>query len=458
MLTLADVARITGGTLLAGDPALPVPGISTDSRSVREGELFVPLRGERFDGHTFLPELAGRGVACLTADEAPPGMPAMRVVDTLMAYGDLARAHRFEMPAKIVAVTGSSGKTSTKEAIATLLSAHMPVHKSAANFNNEIGVPRTLLELTPEHRAAVVEMGMRGPGEIAYLTEVARPDVGVLTNIGTAHIGRLGSQEAIARAKGELFAVDPHRIAAAVNGDDELAMDTVAHLPAGRVVAFGFGASCTLRGSAEDPQALEFEAIETRSGRHYRVRTHLAGEHHRRNALAALAVALILGVGMPEEIAVLPENLAGRSLWLEVRGMRIVDESYNANPESMIASLSAFCLQAADAARRVAVLGAMAELGEFASEGHRRVGEALAGLPFDLVVTVGESPHLRTLGEAAGRPWQHLATNREAAAYLGSISRPGDAVLIKGSRSNQMEEIVSAMSQPACAAPNAGEP
>lgn len=447
ILSRDDVLKATGGAVIAPGEGATFSGVTTDTRELGPGSLFIPLKGERFDGHDFLAQAASAGATGVLVSrdgvELPEGVTAVKVEDTLAAYGDIARFHRERLGLKVVAVTGSSGKTSTKEAIASLLGRFMRVGKTHANYNNEIGVPKTLLGMTPSDEAVVVEMGMRGPGEIAYLASVARPDVGVITNVGTAHIGRLGTQEAIARAKGELVRVGGPAMAAVLNADDPLVM-AQAEGHAGALVTYSLrpGAATVWA----EGEGLAFDACwaagpHQREGR-MRVTLPVAGAHHRSNALAAVAVAWQLGLPLPEAIAFAPSDLPGRAQVLRAGGVEVVDETYNANPESVRSALAGFCDEPCRG-KRVAVLGEMGELGTYAEVGHRAVGDAVRDLPIDRAFTLGEMG--RWIADQAPHKTAHFADKPALIAALIESVAPGDRVFVKGSRSTRMEEIVQAL-------------
>ncbi|HEY9899657.1 MAG TPA: UDP-N-acetylmuramoyl-tripeptide--D-alanyl-D-alanine ligase [Pantanalinema sp.] len=447
-LSLDDVLKATGGRLVAGEARAAFTGVTTDTRDLRAGSLYVPLKGERFDGHDFLDraKAAGASGVLVSRDDAslPEGLSAVRVEDTLAAYGDIARHHREQLGLTVVAVTGSSGKTSTKEAVAAFLGRFMRVGKTHANFNNEIGVPKTLLSMTPSDEAVVVEMGMRGPGEIAYLASVARPDVGIITNVGTAHIGRLGTQEAIARAKGELLRVGGPAMAAVLNADDPLVM-AQAEGHAGALVTYGLRPGTATVWAEGD--GLTFDACyqagpRQREGR-MRLSLPMAGAHHRSNALAAVAVAWHLGLALPEAFCFAPSDLPGRAHVLRLGDVEVVDETYNANPESVRSALAGFCAEPC-AGRRIAVLGEMGELGTYAEVGHRAVGDAVRDLPIDRAFTVGEMG--RWIADQAPGKTLHFPDKPALIAALLEAVEGGDRVFVKGSRSTRMEEIVQALS------------
>lgn len=449
MLTLDSALVATGGRLEGPNTPVTFTAVSTDSRSVPAGSLFVCLKGATFDGHQFAAQAAQAGAAAIVAEEgwsgSVPGVPVIRVEDTLAALGLLARAWRRHWAGKVVAITGSSGKTSTKEMVAAYFSLALSVLKTEGNQNNEIGVPLTLFGLAPEHQVAIVEMGMRAPGEIAYLTKIAEPDVGIITNIGVAHIGRLGSQEAIALAKSELWRNLPAGGTAVVPFDDPLAAREAGNW-GGRTVSF----------SLDDPAATVWAADVERVGegqvftaywkagkgfRAGRAEVHLPlwGDHHRANALAAIAAGWALGWVPAPRITIAPAQLAGRMVIHDAAGVTLVDDTYNANPESMRAALKAFAETPAQG-RRFAVLGDMGELGEQAEALHQEVGAFAAGLSLDGLAVVGHYAP----AYAEGYPDARTFTDPYAAcAFLAERLRPGDRVFFKASRASKLESLVA---------------
>ncbi|MBI6545991.1 MAG: UDP-N-acetylmuramoyl-tripeptide--D-alanyl-D-alanine ligase, partial [Cyanobacteria bacterium NC_groundwater_1444_Ag_S-0.65um_54_12] len=403
MLTLAEISEATRGKLITGRPQQMVGAVSTDTRAIAPGSLFVPLVGERYDGHEFVATAIAQGAtAVLLGKElsVATSCAVVAVENTLLAYGRLAHYWRSKLGLPVIAVTGSTGKTSTKETIYELLGRFLRCAKSQANFNNEIGVPRTLLELRPGIQAAVVEFGMRGSGEIAYLTKLAQPDVGVITNIGSAHIGRLGSQAAIAAAKGELVQGMPDgRLV--LNGDDPWCRELGRAHP--RVCYFSLQGPAmgeVWAASALEPVAADgwsfrvsWCANQQVAAASSTIRLALPGRHHMANALAAIAVAWQLGIALPSELTLAPLPVGGRNRVLAIGDIEIFDDSYNANPDSARAALDTFC-QLPCAGRRITVWSEMAELGEYAAQAHRTLGLQLDDLPIDLVVTVGELAEL----------------------------------------------------------------
>ncbi len=428
--------------------------ICTDSRQLAAGQLFVPLVGERFDGHVFLPAALEAGAVALLAqaEQLPPAalgalagsVPLWLVPDTLLAYQQLACLWRRQLPAAVVAVTGSAGKTTTRELIRAALAPLGEVGASSGNENNDVGVPLTLLKATPAQAAVVVEMGMRGLGEIERLSRCACPDVAVITNIGTAHIGRLGSREAIATAKCEITAgLRPDGVVVIPAGDP-LLDGALARAWAGRVVRIalageGHEAQANLVGQLDGSGGILKLAGEELAG--VEVAMPLEGVHHARNLLLALAVARELGLEparwQPLEVA-LP---GGRSRRLELGGVRLLDETYNASPEAVLASLD---LLARQPGRRFAVLGTMLELGDQSLALHRQVAARALSLGLDGLVVVDGGP----AGEAMLAAAQGLArlervdTPVEAAVALGQWLEPGDVLLLKASRGVALEQLI----------------
>ena len=428
--------------------------ICTDSRQLAPGQLFVPLVGERFDGHAFLPAALEAGAVALLAqaEQLPPAalaavagsVPLWLVPDTLLAYQQLACLWRRQLPAAVVAVTGSAGKTTTRELIRAALAPLGEVGASSGNENNDVGVPLTLLKATPAQAAVVVEMGMRGLGEIERLSRCACPDVAVITNIGTAHIGRLGSREAIATAKCEISAgLRPDGVVVIPAGDP-LLDGALARVWAGRVVRIalageGHEHQADLVGQLDGSGGILKLAGEELAG--VEVAMPLEGVHHARNLLLALAVARELGLEparwQPLEVA-LP---GGRSRRLELGGVRLLDETYNASPEAVLASLD---LLARQPGRRFAVLGTMLELGDQSLALHREVAARALSLGLNGLVVVDGGPE----GEAMLAAAQGLArlervdTPAEAAVPLGRWLEPGDVLLLKASRGVALEQLI----------------
>ncbi|MEB3222089.1 MAG: UDP-N-acetylmuramoyl-tripeptide--D-alanyl-D-alanine ligase [Candidatus Sericytochromatia bacterium] len=455
MLSFDEVAAATGARISGHVPDVELRSVVIDSRLVEPGSLFVCLRGARHDGHAFARAALSDGAVAILAQEGvdlnvPPDTPVLSVLDPLASLGQVAAAWRAKLPTTLIGVTGSSGKTSTKEMLAAYLSRFGSVGKTEANHNNELGVPLTLLSFQPDMRFGIVEMGMRAEGEIAVLARMAGPAVGVVTNVGTAHIGRLGSREAIARAKAELWQhLAPGGVAIAP-WDDALASLEAARW-GGRIVTW----SLTDPGAtvwSHDVQAFGEGQVFTaywKAGpglRHGRaeVRLPLWGDHHRANALAALAVGWALGLVPEARLEIRPDTLPGRARNLELGGVGITDDAYNANPESVRAALKAFSERPSQG-RRIAVLGDMAELGDHTAEAHRGIGAYAATLALDELVAIGVEAPRYAEGCGDGLPCRVLGTPDEAVAYLLGQLAPGDRLLLKASRSARLERVLEGL-------------
>jgi UDP-N-acetylmuramoyl-tripeptide--D-alanyl-D-alanine ligase len=461
-LTLADVLAGTGGALVsrvAGEVAFT--SVSIDSRTLEAGALFVAVRGARFDGHDFLAEAAGRGaLAALVHRDAPApaGLPLVRVADTTRGLSDLARHVRRAADVPLVGVTGSVGKTTTKDVTAHLLSTRGPVLKTEGNLNNQYGLPLTLLRLAPEHTAAVVELGMSAPGEIRALAALAEPDVATITRIAPVHLEFFPSVDAIAAAKAEILEGLRPGGTAVLNRDDPR-VRAIGEGFRGRVVWFGRDRRSDV--SAED-ERVEGGAGDGRSsgpsgegtmatlrvaGCAVDVTLPLLGPHFVQNFLAAAAAAHVLGVSAEAmaqaALSLRPARHRGEVVRLG-EGVTLLDDCYNSSPEALEAAVAALAL--VPGRRRVAVLGDMLELGPSGPALHREGGRALAGR-VDALLGVGPLAKEIVEGarEAGLTALEHFATAADAVAALPALVRPGDAVLVKGSRGVKLEAVVAAL-------------
>ena len=439
--TAREICAAVGGTLLQ-DSGAPVTGVTTDSRAVQPGQLFIPLVGERFDGHAYISKaLEGGAAGCLTAREPEtllPGKLYIQVADTRLALKALASWYRNKFDLPVVQVTGSAGKTTTKEMIASVLSQRYNTLRTEGNFNNDIGAPLTLLRLMPEHQAAVIETGMNHFGEIRYLGEMVRPDIAVITNVGDAHIENLGNtRQGILRAKCEIFEnLTPEGIAV-LNGDDEL-LNTVT-LPQ-TILRCGVGDGCGVRVTDIDDRGLEGVACTvTIEGEHYRLTTSAPGRYMIYPMAMAAAIGRRLGL-TGEEIAAgvaAYTTVGSRMHLIRLPGERLViDDCYNANPQSMAEGLR--MLAASPARNRVAVLGDMGELGQLTAQAHRDMGALTRRLGLT-AVAVGEK--MRALTETDPQA-QWFATVEEAMPAIRQLFTPGTAVLVKASHAMHFESIV----------------
>jgi UDP-N-acetylmuramoyl-tripeptide--D-alanyl-D-alanine ligase len=444
MMDLAEAARLLGGQLAGSDAVFG--GVTTDSRAVDAGDLFVALVGERFDGHAFVEEALRRGAAgALVARALEATLPLSQVVvpDTRLALGQLAARWRERFAIPLVALTGSNGKTTVKEMLTAILAAHdgsrASVLSTEGNLNNDIGMPLTLLRLRGRHRHAVIEMGMNHEGEIDYLTRIARPTVALVNNAQRAHVGILGGLEAIARAKGEIYAGLREGGIAVVNADDAFAGYWASLNTGRRIVRFGFAAAADVRGvrSGDGIARISTPAAS------FEVVLRVPGEHNLRNALAACAAAYALAIPADAMRAGLAGfvGVAGR---LQRRrgpaGAVVIDDSYNANPESMRAAIAVL---AAEPGRRVFVMGDMGELGSEAPALHAEVGEVARRAGLDAMIALGaDSAHA---ARAFGAGARHFEDAPAAAAAARAEAVAGTTLLVKGSRFMRMERIVAAL-------------
>ncbi|WP_404787193.1 UDP-N-acetylmuramoyl-tripeptide--D-alanyl-D-alanine ligase [Altericista sp. CCNU0014] len=411
-------------------------GLNTDTRAIRAGEIFLALRGESFDGHRFVEQaIAAGAIAAIVDRPIAAEVPQILVENTLRAYQALGRWWRDRFSIPVIAITGSVGKTTTKELVAAALATAGSVLKTEANFNNEIGVPKTLLNLDSSHDFAVIEMGMRGPGEIEELTRIARPTIGLITNVGTAHIGRLGSREAIARAKCELLATMPADSIAILNAENPLLLETAKTVWQGRTIAYGLTAG-DLRGTLPDDRAIKVE------GTSYPLP--LPGEHNALNFLAVLAIMQSLQLDdtpLRKGITVnLPE---GRAQQYQVpNDIVLLDETYNAGAESMSAALK--LLAQTPGKRRIAVLGPMKELGDYAEELHCKVGEQVEALKIDALYILDKGAEGTAIAQGAGTvPTQQFEEHDALAMHLASVVEKGDRLLFKASHSVGLDRVVN---------------
>ena len=452
--SVEDIVRGTGGALLGGDLGIAVSGVSIDSRSLGIGEAFFAIRGERLDGHAFLREAVGRGAACLVvdtvSDDLPPGMPVVLVDDTTRALGRLGAWHRARFAIPVAAVTGSNGKTTTKEMMAAVLATRGPVLKPESSFNNQWGLPLTLLKLTAEHTAAAIEIGTNHPGEIAALAGIARPTIAAVTTVSSAHTEFLGSLDDVQREKSALVQALPDDGAAVLNADDPRvrAMAAQTRARVWTVSARSAADVCALGAVRESSDGIGFE-IETAEGRRP-VRLRFSGRHNVTNALASAAVgsALNLSGSMIAQGLGRFRPAAMRSQVVTHQGVHIINDCYNANPASMKAALQLLA-QWSPARERIAVLGDMLELGPETDRMHRDVGQFLATQGLSRLIVSGTLG--RDIAEGArqggmtGQQINEMVDAAAAADHLKRIVRQGDVVLVKGSRGMKMEQIVQAL-------------
>ncbi len=457
-LTAAELAATTGGRLVHVSDR-EVRGGAVDSRLVEPGCLFVALPGERTDGHRFLAQAVADGAAALLVADTPAAGAAVQeilrsgadvtvvaVPDTLLGLHAVAAAWRRRFSPLVVGVTGSIAKTSVKEAVAAVLAESLVTLKSEGNANNEIGLPLTVLRMGPQHEAAVLEMGMYVGGEIAQLAAIARPRIGVVTAVREVHLARIGTIEAVERAKAELIEALPSDGTAVLNADDPRVMGMRRRAP-GRVLTYGFATEADVRPSEIEAGGLDGMAFRLITpGGEAPVRTPALGRHGVHNALAAAAAGLAAGLSLDLVVAGLARGWQAphRDQVVRAGELTILDDSYNASPSSMLAALE---LLSTLPGRHVAVLGEMRELGEAHERGHREVGEAAAGLVAELIV-VGEAAGGITAGAARLGPAVVQVPDRESAlAALRQRLRPGDTLLVKASRGAELDLIVDELTE-----------
>ncbi|HEY3010144.1 MAG TPA: UDP-N-acetylmuramoyl-tripeptide--D-alanyl-D-alanine ligase [Micromonosporaceae bacterium] len=442
-MSLAEVAAAVGGRLSGADPGVRVTGaVEFDSRTVGPGGLFVALPGERADGHDFAAAAIEAGAVAVLGTRAVVGVPMVVVDDALAALGRLARAVVDRLPAlTVIGLTGSSGKTTTKDLIGQLVARLGPTVAPVGTFNNELGHPHTVLRADETTRFLVLELGARGPGHVRYLCEVAPPRIGVVINVGVAHVGEFGSVDAIAAAKGELVEALPPAGVAVLNADDPR-VRAMAGRTRARVVLVGESSDADVRAVdvALDERGRAAYTLVTPAGT-ARVRLGVSGAHQVGNTLAAAAVALEVGAPLPDVAAALGElrllSTRRMDVFDRADGVTVIDDSYNANPASTAAALRALA-KIGGGRRTIAVLGYLAELGAFERAGHEEVGRLAATLGVDRLVVVGEAAAPIHEGAVAVSSWggeSVLVTDQSGAiAALFDELRPGDVVLVKGSR------------------------
>jgi UDP-N-acetylmuramoyl-tripeptide--D-alanyl-D-alanine ligase len=442
--SLSRLAEITGGRVIGDD--LEVRGMIHDARRVEPGQLFCALPGERHNGHEFLQQAREAGAAAaLVSREVDDALPQLLVEDVRAAMGQVAHAWRTSLDVQVVGITGSNGKTTVKEMVAAILSTQGATLATEGNYNNELGVPLTLARLSPEHRFAVVEMGCNRPGDIAYLAELAVPDVGVVTNAGPAHLERLGSVEGVARTKGEMFAALPDDGTAVINADDRFAPLWRDLAGDRRIISFGTEGSANVSGILSMGRAL----VNTPQG-DFDFAPALPGRHNFYNALAATAVAVALEVPLDAVAEVLStmQSLPGR---LQIRrhpdGWQLVDDTYNANPASLYAGLQVLAEMGGE---HWLALGDMGELGPDGAQLHAEMGQTARDLGVSRLFTIGELARAST--DAFDGDARHFESVDALVEGLKSALTPGVTCLVKGSRSMGMERVVDRLLEgvPAC--------
>ncbi len=462
ILYIEEVLRATGGKLIQGEKETFFHGISTDSRRVVEGELFIALKGVHFDGHHFAREALEKKAGGVVVEEDQVGdirwngyrpKAVIAVRNTLRALGDLAHDRRRKYGTPVLALTGSNGKTTTKEMISACLETTFPILKSVGNLNNLIGLPLTLLNLAEKERVVVLEMGMNVPGEIRRLTEIAEPDVGLITNIEKVHLEGMGSIERLKEEKGELFRGMRKDGTILVNQDDPRVIDLAREFP-GHKITFGIknpadvmAKEIQLRGAQGTSFTLILEGDLTE------IVLPLLGRHFVLNALSAVAAASLFGVEMMEIKEAL-EHFQPFPMRMEIvrleGGKTLINDAYNANPKSMELALETLS-EVRGKGRAIAVLGDMLELGDFSEEAHQQMGKKVRELSIDLLVTLGEwAPVVVESAIRHGLPPERtrvVESHSEALSVLRKLIQEGDWILVKGSRRIGMEKIVGGLTE-----------
>ena len=446
MFTIADILKATGGKLISGDGTGNITEINTDTRVIGENMLFVALIGASFDGNNYVEQAVKAGaVGCVVSRETKADTNLILVEDTTRALGQIAKYHKERFSVPFVGVTGSVGKTTTKDMISCALSAKFNVLKTQKNFNNHIGLPLTLLRLENQHQIGVVEMGMSGFGEIDYLASLTKPDVAVFTNIGLSHVEKLGSRENILKAKSEILNHLRADGLVVFCADDDLLI-TLKGKTSHRYIGYG------IENKEADITATNITAKDTSTsfdinyeGKTYQAEIPVLGDHNVKNALASFAVALHFGVEPEEVIKALTEFVPGqmRQNILHANGITVINDCYNASPSSAEAGLK--ILGQLKGSRKIAVLGDMLEMGELSDYAHRLVGKYVVESGTDFLITVGEKSTVIAEGAVenglASENTASFKTNAEAIEFIDSFIKKDDVVLVKASRGMKLEEI-----------------
>lgn len=459
--TVYEICQWTSGKLVTDVWQTLVSGVSTDTRTITPGDLFVPIKGENFDGHNFISEAITKGAFGVLVAEgnAIPQIPdkkyfVIQVPDTKRALGDLAKTYRARFSIPVIAITGSNGKTTVKEMIASILSQRYCVLKNKGNLNNEIGLPLTLFQLGKRHQVAIIELAMSALGEIHRLAEISQPSIGVVTNVAEAHLEFFSSLDEIAIAKAELVESLKKENTIVLNADDAR-VARFAKLTKAKVTSFGIQKKADFQATNisfnQEKLRVEFQLITPQKSTN--VFIPIIGLHHVYNALAAAATVWCLLPDL-DLIAQGLENVKLPQMRMElikIGGITLINDAYNANPKSMNAALQTLA-QMKSSGRKIAVLGTMRELGEISVPAHQQIGTTVASLNLDYLITVGELGHHVAFGakQAGMKPEQvyEYESNQDAAKFLSSLVQPEDLILIKASRKIKFEEIVSYLRTP----------
>ena len=442
--TVQEVVEAIQGQY-SGSQTVSFADVSTDTRTIGENGLFVALEGMTFDGHDFLSVAKEKGAtgAVVKRGKAIDGLVCIEVDDTLKAYQQLATYHRRRFPIPVIGITGSSGKTTTKEMISAVLEQAFTVLKTEKNYNNEIGVPKMLLQLTEDHDVCVLEMGMRGLGQIAELAEIAEPTMGVITNVGTSHIELLGSQENIAKAKQELIDALPSTGAAVLNHDDPFVLP-MAKATTAKVLTYGMDEAASIRGKDLTYTSKGINFVVSEEGEEWNVFLPMIGVHNVYDALSAVAVGRILGVPREEIVQSFKEfpGIPMRQEIVPFPTFTVLNDTYNANPNSMEESLRA--MGQLQGKRKIAMLGDMLELGEHSKQAHEAIGKVLVEEQYDMVFTFGDMMKLAaSVAKQGGVPYVYVGKSHlDIANTYYDVKQEGDVILVKGSRGLKMERII----------------
>ncbi len=454
-LSIKEIIKATDGVLLSGSEDMLIYDISTDSRRIGERSLFIPLKGENFDGHSFVQTAFNSGaMACITHSDltarfgsSHEGKSIIKVANTSSALRDIAKYYREKFQIPFIGITGSVGKTTTKDMVACVLEQKYKVLKTKGNFNNEIGVPLTVFELEHTHEIGVLEMGMSGFGEISRLARIVQPETGIITNIGLAHVENLGSKENILKAKLEMFENFKENGLAVLNGDDPLLYSLKGRVEF-NVKYFGINNDkCDMiaQNITKIPgEGVNFDVVI--NGDRTNIKLPIAGEHNVYNALAAIVVGLTYSVDMNDIIEGLNQFKTGKMRMeiFESGGVKVIDDCYNASPASMEAAIK-ILKDTESKNRRIAILGDMLEMGEWAPKAHKDIGVFAAGEGIDFIITVGKNAKNIAIGALQAGIMEEkvltFETNQEVISFIKSFIKPLDIVLVKGSRGMKMEEI-----------------
>lgn len=447
-LSVGEIARAAQGVLMNFEGEYEVSGVSIDSREINPGDMFVALKGENFDGHDFIQKAVENGAVLVVAHRMPEccKIPYILVEDTLKALQDIASYYRSKFHIPVVAITGSSGKTTTKDMMASVLSQKFNVLKTEGNFNNAIGLPLTLFRLQHSHQIAVLEMGMSSLGEISLLSKTARPSIGVISNVGLTHIEKLGSRENILRAKLELFSYFNSDSTAVINGDNDMLHGF--RSDKFRVIRYGLSQSNDIFAyGIEEKGEAGIEFCVDSQGLRSKFELTLPGIHNVYNALSAIAVARLFDM-KAEEIQRGLDGFSPSEMRMEIinlgSGAKLINDVYNANPESMKAAIDVLRAMKSEG-RSICILGDMLELGELSPEEHYKIGMYAACSGADVIAAVGkfsEDVRRGAMASGMGGSIYVFSDIKDAAEFLNDIIKPGDTVLIKGSRGMKMEYIV----------------